>query len=55
MNPIYGGFFKGGAELFALFLFYPPLILFFYVWVWTDILKKQIYLWILYAITSFLQ
>ena len=45
----------GGAELFALFLFYPPLILFFYVWVWTDILKKQIYLWILYAITSFLQ
>lgn len=54
-NPIYGGFFKGGAELFALFLFYAPLILFFYVWVWTEILKKQIYLWILYAITSFLQ
>lgn len=23
-NPIYGGFFKGGAELFALFLFLVP-------------------------------
>lgn len=31
-NPIYGGFFKGGAELFALFYFIP-LNSVFYVWV----------------------